>query len=165
MVWVLLDMLIIMLKILSLEEISCKVTLVLCEKEISFLFSVYLWLITNIGLCHTLLVGESIQAREPQQSRSLIAALNPLHSLSTQERPITPLILMGFCCCSDLDCSIDFVQVGWIQIVHHYEYVRYSLKRKKKKMNTLDNSLLDFGILIVGLIGFFFFFLWVFRRN
>ena len=25
-------------------------------------------------------------------------------------------------------------------------------------MNTLDNSLLDFGILIVGLIGFFFFF-------
>ena len=109
MVWVLLDMLIIMLKILSLEEISCKVTLVLCEKEISFLFSVYLWLITNIGLCHTLLVGESIQAREPQQSRSLIAALNPLHSLSTQERPITPLILMGFCCCSDLDCSIDFV--------------------------------------------------------
>ena len=31
-------------------------------------------------------------------------------------------------------------------------------KEKKKKMNTLDNSLLDFGILIVGLIGFFFFF-------
>ena len=37
--------------------------------------------------------------------------------------------------------------------------------KEKKKMNTLDNSLLDFGILIVGLIGFFFFFLWVFRRN